>query len=79
MKKNPADAAKLLAPVWGVKEDVVALANSRRSYDVRAVSPDNLVSEQKIADVFFTEGVLPKEIKTNEALIWSPNKQASAN
>ncbi len=79
VKKNPADAAKLLAPVWGVKEDVVALANSRRSYDVRAVSPDNLVSEQKIADVFFTEGVLPKEIKTNEALIWSPNKQASAN
>ena len=79
VKKNPGDASRLLAPVWGVKADVVELANSRRSYDVRAVSPDNLAGEQKIADAFFAEGLLPKEIKTNEALIWSPNKQASAN
>ncbi|HEY8129053.1 MAG TPA: aliphatic sulfonate ABC transporter substrate-binding protein [Hyphomicrobium sp.] len=79
VKKNPGDDSRLLAPVWGVKADVVELANSRRSYDVRAVSPDNLAGEQKIADAFFAEGLLPKEIKTNEALIWSPNKQASAN
>ncbi len=78
VKANPADAAKILAPVWGLKEDVVELANGRRSYDVRAVTVDNLGEVQKIADTFLAEGALPKAIKASDAQIWSPDKQASA-
>lgn len=78
VKANPADAAKILAPAWGLKEDVVELANSHRSYDVRPVTVENLGEVQKIADTFFAEGALPKNITAAEANIWSPDKQASA-
>jgi sulfonate transport system substrate-binding protein len=79
VKQNPAAAAKILAPVWGLEPDIVELANSHRSYQVQAVSPDNLAEEQKIGDAFFAEGLLPKQIKAADAQIWSPDKQASAN
>ncbi len=79
VKQNPQAAAKLLAPIWGLDPAIVELSNSRRSLEVRAVSPENLSDEQKIADVFFAEGALPKQINATEAAIWSPDKQASAN
>jgi sulfonate transport system substrate-binding protein len=44
-KKNPDAAAKLLAPVWGLDPAIVAVANSRRSYEVRAIVADNLTDE----------------------------------
>jgi sulfonate transport system substrate-binding protein len=78
VKKNPDAAVKVLAPVWHLDPAIIAQANSHRSYEVRAVSQDNLVEEQKIADAFFAEGLLPHNIKATEAQIWSPSKQASA-
>ena len=78
VKKNPEAAAQILAPAWGLDASVVSLANSRRSYAVRSVSSKDIVEEQKIADAFFSEGALPKSINFNDAQIWSPDKQASA-
>jgi sulfonate transport system substrate-binding protein len=78
VKKNPEAAAQILAPAWGLDPAVVSLANSRRSYDVRSVSSDNLIEEQKIADAFFDQGALPKRIDATNAQIWSPDKQASS-
>lgn len=78
VKQNPDDAAKILAPAWGLKPEVVILANSHRSYDVRPVEAANLADVQKIADAFFAEGALPKNITASDAQIWSPDKQASA-
>jgi sulfonate transport system substrate-binding protein len=56
----------------------VTLANSHRSYEVLPVRPENFVEVQKIADTFFAEGALPKNIKASDAQIWSPDKQAFA-
>ncbi|MFT3731782.1 MAG: aliphatic sulfonate ABC transporter substrate-binding protein [Hyphomicrobium sp.] len=78
VKKNPDAAAKILGPAWGLNPEIVTLANSRRSYEVRSVSPANLVEEQKVADAFFSEGALPKPINSKDAQIWSPDKQVSA-
>lgn len=78
VKRNPESAAQILAPAWGLDSAVISLANSRRSYEVRSVSPDNLAEEQKIADAFLAERALPKQINSSEAQIWSPDKQASA-
>lgn len=78
VKQNPDEAAKILAPAWGLKPEVVILANSHRSYDVRPVEAANLADVQKIADAFFAEGALPKNINASDAQIWSPDKQASA-
>ncbi|HML30543.1 MAG TPA: aliphatic sulfonate ABC transporter substrate-binding protein, partial [Hyphomicrobium sp.] len=78
VKRNPESAAQILAPVWGLDSAIISLANNRRSYEVRPVSSDNLAEEQKIADAFFAERALPKQINSREALIWSPDKHASA-
>jgi len=78
VKANPEEAAKILAPVWGLTPEVVITANGNRSYDVRAVQTENLGEVQKIADAFFGEGALPKNITATDAQIWSPDKQASA-
>lgn len=77
VKANPEDAAKILGPAWKLEEDIVAEANGRRSYDVRAVEPEYLAEQQTIADVFFGEKVLPKEINATDAEIWSPLKKSS--
>jgi sulfonate transport system substrate-binding protein len=78
IKANPADAAKLLGPVWGLDPAIVETANSRRSYQVREVTAAALDEQQKIADTFFAEGLLPKPVKATDAEIWSPQNQASA-
>lgn len=62
VKQAPADAAALLSPVWGLDAATIEQANARRSYNVRAVVPQYLNEQQKIADAFFTEGLLPKKV-----------------
>ena len=43
VKAHPAEAAKLLGPLWGnLDVPTVELANSRRTYQVEAVKPDAL-------------------------------------
>ena len=77
VKANPKDAAEILGPAWGLETDIVAAANERRSYQVRPVKPEDLTEQQRIADVFFAENVLPKAIAATEAQIWSPRKKSS--
>lgn len=77
VKANPAEAAKILGPAWKLEEDIVETANGRRSYQVRALSPADLTEQQRIADTFLAEGVLPKAIKATDAEIWSPGKKSS--
>jgi sulfonate transport system substrate-binding protein len=62
VKQSPKDAAALLAPVWGLDAGVIELANSRRSYEVRAVVPAALTEQQRIADAFFAEKLLPRRV-----------------
>ncbi|GGI54225.1 aliphatic sulfonate ABC transporter substrate-binding protein [Oxalicibacterium solurbis] len=62
VKQAPADAAALLSPVWGLDAATIEQANARRSYNVRAVVPQHLSEQQKIADAFLTEGLLPKKV-----------------
>lgn len=62
VKQSPKDAAALLAPVWGLDVATVEQANARRSYEVRAVLPERLGEQQKIADAFLAEGLLPKKV-----------------
>jgi sulfonate transport system substrate-binding protein len=70
VKKSPKDAATLLAPVWGLDTETVELANSRRSYEVSAVSPAALKEQQKIADAFLDEGLLPRKVNVGDINIW---------
>ncbi|KAF1036821.1 MAG: putative aliphatic sulfonates-binding protein [Herbaspirillum frisingense] len=72
VKQHPKEAAAFLAPLWGLDADTIELANSRRSYEVRAVKTDALGEQQRIADAFFAAGLLPRKVNTADVAIWAP-------
>ena len=69
---EPKAAAALLAGLWSIDADVVEQALKNRTHKVSAVTCDGLAEQQKIADAFVIEGVLPKKIDTTDVKIWSP-------
>ncbi len=72
LKQSPQDAAALLAPVWGLDVATVEQANSRRSYDVRAVQPGLLAEQQRIADAFLSEKLLPRRVNALDVTLFKP-------
>ncbi len=72
VKANPKDAAALLAGLWGIDAAIIEEANSHRSYQVGAVTPEKLSEQQRIADAFFAEGLLPVKVDAADVKIWSP-------
>ncbi len=72
VKQSPQDAAALLAPVWGLDVATVEQANSRRSYDVRAVQPGLLAEQQRIADAFLSEKLLPRRVNALDVALFKP-------
>jgi sulfonate transport system substrate-binding protein len=72
VKKSPKEAAALLAGVWGLDPAIVEQANAHRSYDVRGVTPSGLSEQQKIADAFLAEKLLPKRVDTQALAIFKP-------
>ena len=75
VKQNPKAAAALLAPVWGLDADTIEQANSSRSYAVRPVVAGVLGEQQRIADAFFAEKLLPKKINALDVALFVPGAQ----
>lgn len=69
-KVHPQDAARILAPVWGLDAATVERANARRSYVVRTVTPSTFKEQQQIADGFYAAKLLPNPVQTSTALVW---------
>jgi len=72
VKASPKDAAALLAPVWGIDPAIVEQANARRSYAVRPAVAEALGEQQRIADAFFAEKLLPKKIDALDIGLFKP-------
>lgn len=72
VKQNPKEAAALLSPFWGLDSGIVEQANGRRSYAVRAVTPQNIAEQQKIADTFTAEKLLPRRINAVDVPLFKP-------
>jgi sulfonate transport system substrate-binding protein len=75
VKQYPKEAAQLLAPAWGLDVATVELANSRRSYEVRTVVAEQLNEQQRIADVFLAERLLPRKVNAKDVALWKSTKQ----
>jgi sulfonate transport system substrate-binding protein len=71
-KAHPKEAANLLAGLWGIDAATVEEANSHRSYLVGAVSAPGLSEQQRIADTFFAEKLIPTKVDTTALKIWAP-------
>ena len=65
--KNQKDVANILSVQTGLEPSIVALAAKRYSYGVRAVTPEVIREQQKIADVFATLKLIPKPIVVKDA------------
>ncbi|WP_241492139.1 aliphatic sulfonate ABC transporter substrate-binding protein [Pseudomonas sp. TTU2014-080ASC] len=71
LRANPAEAAKVLSPLWGnLDPAIVEKANSRRSYQVQRVERASLNEQQKIADAFVAEGLLPRAVDALDVAVW---------
>lgn len=76
VKAQPEAAAALLSPVWGVDVPTVLQANARRSYAVRPAVPSGLAEQQKIADAFFAEKLLPRRVNAADVPLFRPGSPA---
>jgi sulfonate transport system substrate-binding protein len=72
VKANPAEAASRLAPLWKIEPEVIVRANAQRSYRVEPVTRAGLSEQQKIADAFRAEGLLPRAVDASALGIWTP-------
>jgi sulfonate transport system substrate-binding protein len=74
VKAHPKEAAALLAGLWGIDAPTVEEANNHRSYQIGVVTPPGLSEQQRIADAFFAEGLLPIKVSAGDAKIWTPKR-----
>ncbi|MFE1602180.1 aliphatic sulfonate ABC transporter substrate-binding protein [Methylobacterium sp. ID0610] len=72
VKARPDEAAARLAALWRLDPAVVRQANDRRSYTVEPVTRAGLAEQQRIADAFLAEGLLPRAVDTAALGIWEP-------
>ena len=72
IKANPGPAAEWHAPLIGLDAATVQAANARRSYRVQPVDADSLAEQQRIADAFTGEGVLPRHVAVAASPVWRP-------
>jgi sulfonate transport system substrate-binding protein len=71
VKAHPKDAAKVLSELWKIDQPTIEEAIEHRSYLVGAVTRAKLSEQQKIADAFLAERLLPKKLDTLALKIWS--------
>lgn len=64
---NRAQGAAEFSKLWGIPEPAVALAFHRARFGVEPVTRDTIAYQQRIADVFYRAGILPKRVDVRQA------------
>lgn len=72
VKGQPAAAVEWHAAAIGMDVGTVQAAYARRSYRVEPVDAACLVEQQRIADIFATEGVVPRRAEIASVPVWRP-------
>jgi sulfonate transport system substrate-binding protein len=72
VKAHPKEAAEILAPQWKIDAETIEQANARRTYRVGRIAPDSLSEQQRIADAFQAEGLIPVKVDASTAKTWAP-------
>jgi sulfonate transport system substrate-binding protein len=66
------EASKLLAASSGISYEALLLAEKRHAYGLRAITPEIVAQQQKIADAFFAVKVIPKSISIRDNVPATP-------
>jgi sulfonate transport system substrate-binding protein len=72
IKRNPGPAAAWHAPLIGLDAATVEAANLRRTYQVQAVDAASLEEQQRIADAFAAQSILPRKVTVAASPVWKP-------
>lgn len=73
---NRSEVVKLIAPVLKLDPTLLETTTGRTTYRLRAITPEILAEQQKIADLFTQEKVIPKKIDIKEASL-TPEQYAA--
>jgi sulfonate transport system substrate-binding protein len=68
LKANLKQAAQLIAPLQGLDADVVEKSLARYHFGVKPLTPAVAAEQQKIADAFHGQGLIPKPLRILDAL-----------
>ncbi|MBE9208212.1 sulfonate ABC transporter substrate-binding protein [Nostoc sp. LEGE 06077] len=68
-EQNTAEVVKITAPHLKLDEDILTTMIKRRTYGLRPITPEIMEGQQKIADLFAQEKVIPKPIDVKAATL----------
>ncbi|WHR59313.1 sulfonate ABC transporter substrate-binding protein [Acinetobacter haemolyticus] len=69
VKAHPEDAAKLLEKPTGLGFDVLKTSISRMGFGVQPISEKVVTEQQYVADAFFAQQLIPKQLHIQEAVL----------
>jgi sulfonate transport system substrate-binding protein len=67
---NPHEVAELLAPQLGLPVNVVETWQKRTHYGVQPIDSSIVATQQKVADAFFSQKLIPKQVNVADA-VWT--------
>jgi len=71
---NPSEVVELLAKETKVDAATLEQAERRKKrYGAKLIENPIIAEQQKVADIFFQLGLIPKQIRVSE-VVWNPNK-----
>ncbi|QMS88270.1 aliphatic sulfonate ABC transporter substrate-binding protein [Nostoc edaphicum CCNP1411] len=75
-EKNPTDVAKAFAPELKLDVSVLEKVARRRTFRLRKLTPAIIAEQQKVADFYFQEKVIPRRINIKDAILPTQQYQA---
>lgn len=73
---HPTEVARLLQPELKLDLAILEEVTHRRTFQLRPLTPDLINEQQRIADVFASEGIIPRQIAIRDALL-TPQQYAA--
>jgi sulfonate transport system substrate-binding protein len=70
-ESNRKEVAKLIAPILKIDLPIQEIISSRSNNRLKGITPELMKDQQRIADLFYDEKILPKKIDVREALLTS--------
>ncbi|MDR6680432.1 aliphatic sulfonate ABC transporter substrate-binding protein [Pseudomonas oryzihabitans] len=66
------EVSRILAEQIGLPEPVIATWQARTGYGVTPLTPEIIATQQKVADVFHDQGLIPRKVDVSQAVWHAP-------
>ncbi|KTT46494.1 sulfonate ABC transporter substrate-binding protein [Pseudomonas oryzihabitans] len=67
------EVSRILAEQIGLPESVIATWQARTRYGVTPLTPEIIATQQKTADVFYDQGLIPRKVDVSQAVWHAPH------